>query len=285
MDKVDVCINVFGKPWQTICTLESLMLNCEKYIDKIYVIREKEQPYNDKVDWIDDYFDNLIFYTPKNYNFIKKDFNFLDSDDILSFRYQYGIANTNKKYLFITHNDVLYTGDIIGNMLNLIGDAVGVGQIGQCWNCPLLDEGICNGDKLESNFEKNISYETVMSIVNRYPNKRTNYQCKSWISKSNPFPMPECRLNEWACLLNVEKVKQENYPNGKVPFFGQYSGVDLGSEWFIQMFKKGYKFVNYEKDFKHGYWADQSGHPVLTNMNEYKKSELIAKKYYEENFN
>jgi hypothetical protein len=24
MEKVDVCINVFGKPWQTLCTLKTL---------------------------------------------------------------------------------------------------------------------------------------------------------------------------------------------------------------------------------------------------------------------
>lgn len=40
-DKVDVIINVYGKPWQTLCTLKSLMKYSGKYIDKIYFIEEK----------------------------------------------------------------------------------------------------------------------------------------------------------------------------------------------------------------------------------------------------
>ena len=40
-NKVDVCINVFGKPWQTLCTLKSLMKHSGDKIDKIYFIKEK----------------------------------------------------------------------------------------------------------------------------------------------------------------------------------------------------------------------------------------------------
>lgn len=284
MEKVDVIINVFGKPWQTICTLKSLLKHSSQHIDKIYLIKENKQPYNENVDWIEKYFDNLITFTPKNYNFIKKSVKFNDIDDALSVRYQYGIHNTNKKYVFITHNDVLYTNDIIGNMLNEIGDCVGIGEIGQCWNCPLLDENVCDGSKLEQNYKSNFSYEEIIQMVNKYPNKRTFYQSKSDISKTNPFPMPECRLNEWSCLVDVEKIRKETPPNGNIPFFGQYVGVDLGSGWFAEMYKKGYKFKNYKQDFIHGYWANNSGHPVLLNENSYKTSEESAKKYYSENF-
>ncbi len=39
MEKVDVVINVYGKPWQTLCTLKSLMFHSGKHIDKIFLIK------------------------------------------------------------------------------------------------------------------------------------------------------------------------------------------------------------------------------------------------------
>jgi hypothetical protein len=40
MEIVDVIINVYGKPWQTICTLKSLIKHSGNHIDKIYLIEE-----------------------------------------------------------------------------------------------------------------------------------------------------------------------------------------------------------------------------------------------------
>lgn len=284
MEKVDVCINVYGKPWQTLCTLKSLMKHSGHLIDKIFLIKEKEQPYNDNIDWIFNYFDNLVIHTPKYYNFLKRKIsNLFDNDEILSIRHQFGFEKSNKKFIFITHNDVLYTGDIIGDMLSKIGDSAGIGEIGQCWNCPLLDEGICNGEKLNKNFESKLDYNDIMKIVDKYPKKRTYYQCRNLISKENPFPMPECRLNEWACLINREITNNETFPNNSTPFFGLI-GLDSGTEWFKSMYLKGFKFINYKNNFTHGFWADNAGHPTLINKDEYNTSEKTAKKYFEENF-
>jgi len=60
-NKIDVVINVYGKPWQTLCTLKSLMINSGHHIDKIFLIKESEQPYSEDIDWIFDYFDNSFF--------------------------------------------------------------------------------------------------------------------------------------------------------------------------------------------------------------------------------
>ncbi len=284
MDKIDVCINIYGKPWQTLCTLKSLIKHSGHLIDKIYVIKELEQPYNENIDWIFNYFDNIEIYTPNKYTFIKGKVNVYDYYDMLNVRYQYGIYKTDKKFLFITHNDVLYEEDIIGNMINSMGDAVGIGEIGQCWNCPLFEEKICSGDKLEENYQKKYKYEDIVSIVNKYPEKRTYYQSRKYISKENPFPMTECRLNEWACLLNVIKLKKENYPYGKIPYFGLYKGVDLGSGWFREMFLKGYKFIDYRKGFIHGYWANSHGYEAQLKQESYTQSEENAKMYFEAHF-
>jgi hypothetical protein len=39
MKKVDVLIPIYGKPWQTLCTLKSLMRHSGEHIDKIFFIK------------------------------------------------------------------------------------------------------------------------------------------------------------------------------------------------------------------------------------------------------
>jgi hypothetical protein len=39
---IDVAINVFGKPWQTIVTLRSLLKTNGEHIDRIYIVKEKK---------------------------------------------------------------------------------------------------------------------------------------------------------------------------------------------------------------------------------------------------
>ena len=276
MKKVDVVINVYGKPWQTLCTLKSLMRHSSKHIDKIFLIKEKEQPYNEEIDWIYSYFDNLIVYTPTDYNFITRNININNDSDRHGVRYQYGIENSDKDYVFITHNDVLYTDDIIGDMIKLIGDSVGIGEIGQCWNCPAKNANLCNGDKF---YEWNPTYEDVLSLG--LPHIRTNFQN---VDSLNPKPMPECRLNEWSCLINRNISNKETYPKGNTPLFGTY-GLDMGTLWFKSLHLKGYKFVDYRKNFIHSYWSEISnGYQTQLNKDLYDKSEENAKKYYDINF-
>jgi hypothetical protein len=275
MKKVDVIINVFGKPWQTLCTLKSLMKHSGQHIDKIFIIKEKEQPYNENIEWIYKYFDNLVIFEPYNYSFITRNLNYNNQDERNKIRYQYGIEQSDKKFVFLTHNDVLYNGDIIGGMLELIQDSVGIGEIGQCWNCPAKANGLCSGEKFN---DWNPTYEDVMKLtlpyIRTYPNM---------VNRNNPKPLPECRLNEWACLINREIVMKESKPNGTSPLFGQY-GLDLGTPWFRDMYLKGYKFLDYRENFIHTYWSTTAGFPTQLNIDLYKQSESNAKKYYEENF-
>lgn len=273
--KVDVCVNVYGKPWQTLCTLKSLMCHSSKFIDKIYLIKEKHQPYNESIEWIYDYFDNLIIYEPENYVFLH--FNPLNNNyyNISDIRYEYGIQNSDKKFIFITHNDVLYTGDIIGEMLEKIGDSVGIGEIGQCWNCPAKANGLCSGEKFN---DWNPTYNEVIKLL---PYVRTQH---NMIDEQNPKPLPECRLNEWSCLINREISNNETYPNGDTPPFGSV-GIDVGTIWFRSMVLKGYKFVDYRKNFKHSYWSDVgNGYQTQLNQEKYILSEKNAKNYYLENY-
>jgi len=283
-EKVDVIINVYGKPWQTLCTLKSLMLHSGEHIDKIYFIEEREQPYGDNVKWVLNEFDNIIHYIPNSYEFIPNTKTFGDLNDEnnrYNFRYQYGIEKSDKKYVFVTHNDILYTGDIIGDMLNEIGDSIGCGLIGQCHNCPAKSAGVCNGDKF-NDFKP--TYNEVIELCNDFPPARGN-QFISMINQNQVMPLPECRLNEFACLLKREIVVKENYLNDEYSFFGDYNGIDLGSSWFRKMILNGYLFKNYDIYLtgKHGYFANNAGYPTQLNNQKYIESELNAEKYYKNN--
>ena len=75
-------------------------------------------------------------------NFIKKTFrmvglmNVPQGYTIEDIRYQWGIESTDKKWLFICHDDLKLTGDVIGLYLEKANDQIGlIGELGQCWNC------------------------------------------------------------------------------------------------------------------------------------------------------
>ena len=277
---IDVVIQIYGKPWQTLCTLKSLMLHSGKHIDNIYFITEKEQPYNDSIEFIKQYFNNLICFTPQEFHHYTFKFtgDYSNESSRYSIRYQYGIEKSDKRHVFITHNDILYTGDIVGDMLSKIGDAVGIGLIGMCWNCSMNKAGICN-TLLFDGFK--LTYNKVLDVLEKYPTIR-----KYTIDKENPMPLPECRLNEFPCLINREISVNECKPKGDTLPFG-YFGIDIGCQWFRSLFLKGYKFKTYDIGIfsTHGYYAQYpAGYPITLNERLYYKSEAMAKEYYEKNF-
>jgi hypothetical protein len=104
------------------------------------------------------------------------------------------------------------------------------------------------------------------------------------IDKVHPKPLPECRLNEWACLINIKMSNKETYPNGNTPFFGVF-GPDSGVEWFRSLHLKGYKFVNYKEKYTHSYWSELgNGYQTQLRQDFYMKSEENAKNYYNQNY-
>jgi hypothetical protein len=282
-EKVDVALHVLLKPYQTMVALKTLMQHSGRHIDKIYLIQEKNQPpdtfdsvlkaFGNIVQFIPDYFLGISSTDRKKYH---------DQKYRYSLRYQYAIENTDKKYLYITHNDILYTADTIGDMLDILDEDeyAGVGQIGQCWNCPAFIAKQCSGDTY---LEYDPSYEAVMTLVEKYPPAR-GQQFISLIDKEQPMPLPECRLNEFGCLIDLGKIRHEVIPCGTTDPFGTYVGIDLASSWFRDLALKGYKFKNYDlyKSCRHG-WGPLSGHQTLMNFNEYQNAESKALEYYEKN--
>ncbi len=237
------------------------------------MIAEKKQPVFSGIKKVKRYIPQVEVFTPKEYEFISKNIDYTSIDSRYKIRYQYAIEQSNKTFLFISHNDVLYTGDIIKDMLSKIDGFAGVGQIGQCWNCPAYFAHKCNPDRY---LEFRPTIEELKEIIVRYPSPRTSL---GTIDGDLPYPLPECRLNEWACLINRKLVEIESKPLGDGPMFGEYDQVDLGTKWFKYMNTKGYKFLNYNQKFIHGFWANGAGFPAQKSKLKYFVAEYKAYKY------
>jgi hypothetical protein len=283
---VDVAINVYGKPYQTLAALKTLMLHSGAHIDKIFFIQERKQPpWGANLDIVVKRFDTIELFIPKQFLSIyyTDRERYDDQSYRLSIRYQYAWENTDKKFLYITHNDVFYRADIIGAMLDELvnGRHVGVGQIGRCWECPAFLGGKCTGSKYQ---EYDPTYEEVLELAQKHPHKK-GQEHDALIDKHRPMPLPSCRLNEWACLIAVEKVRHEVIPCGTTDPFGAMTGLDTATAWFRDLHLKGYKFkhIDIERYCRHG-WGKFMGHETSCNSDYYTRAEDEAAAFLEDTF-
>jgi len=281
---VDVAMRVYGKPYQTAVTMASLFKHSGEHIDKIYVQEEIEQPHGDDVSWILDYFSNRSIIRYRTEYFLgcgrSEPERLPEQGYRHSIRYQYAWENTDKRFLFIMHNDCLFEADIVGGMLERLADEVfaGVGMIGQCWNCPAGFAQLCDGGRYE-NFKPD--YKEVLALIRDYPSPRTTAK---EIDAEAPVPLPECRLNEFACLVNVGMLRQHVVPEGDVVPFGMM-GLDIGTEWFKSLTLRGYRFLNWHQGFTHSPFSSRSnGHDADSSQDEYTSSEDKAKEFLKENY-
>jgi hypothetical protein len=276
---VDVVICAYGKPYQTAITLASLLQHSGQHIDKIYFQEERQQPFEDEVASVIDCFGekNFVHYKPQHHIGVEFTDKLRFGDDAYrrSIRYQYAWEESDKRFLFLTHNDCLFTADIVGGMLQRLKDRTyaGVGRVGQCWNCPAYSAGVCDGDRYAS---YNPVYEEAVRIVEEYPSPRTY---KEGIDRHSPMPLPECRLNEFACLINLEMVRNLVSPIGDIEPFGTLT-LDIGTDWFRKLNLQGYRFLNWYEGMIHAWCSD--GANGLSSDNDYEtycRNETKAKDY------
>lgn len=288
--KVDVAVNVYGKPYQTVLSILSLLKYSKNYIDKIYIITEKKQPFGFDKSIIKELLNEIpvTFYTPNLYfgwwEGIRrgKIYSILCKFDFFrhSIRYQYAWEKSSANYLFIMHNDMVFHKDIIGNYLNSIDDKIAVGSIGQCWNCPAYEK-YCDSEKYLKFRPSN------SQLIEMYKGWHANRAVvKGLVSeKGINWPLPECRLNEMAALFNLEMAKKITIPNGKVVPFGTFA-LDTGTLWFQQVSLLGYEvrhnaFSNYAT---HGLFnITRSGNGSLADKKLYDEEEAQAKKMIDNN--
>ncbi|GAA4438986.1 hypothetical protein GCM10023091_20520 [Ravibacter arvi] len=287
MKKVDVCVNYYGKPYQTAVTLLTLWKHSSRHINKIFLVIEKIQPYYQYhvIPLLKYYLRNLpVTYVYPRYFYYagNPDESWLtDPEKRYGLKYQYALEHSDQQYLFMTHNDCLYEEDLLGNMLQKATEknVAGIGLVGQCWNCPAFKAQLCDSTRFE-NFIP--SRDQLKELVDKYNPPRAEIHYKL-IGEGLIHPLPECRLNEYACLINVPLYQQNVVPKGDVlPFGGSWHGTDWGAIWFHSMVNKGYRFINFpfEPLMKHApFSANGSGHRADSENDLYNSTEDDAKAY------
>lgn len=290
MQKIDVIISVCGKPLQTHLALWSLEQSCGKHIDKIYFIEENTKTRdidpgsNERI--LELLKHKIVHFMPKQWNYCfpiewdKMD----DTDYRHSVRYQYGWEMSDKDYVLIIHNDAIFHSDVVGPMLEAIGDNVAAGHIGQCWYCPASFAGLCSPDTY-MDYRPDYSelrhlYKTVEppegSMKRAYHVPRMHP-----LLHDQPWPLPECRVNEWCCLVNMKIARKLTMPLGSVTPFGAFINVgkqilDVGCQWFREMHLRGKTCLNYDiyKYMHHD--VPPTGQPTFVDQVRYKDKELAA---------
>lgn len=279
--KVDCIINVFGKPLQTELALLSLMRHSGGHIDKIYFINE-----NAKISahgTIRSRLRNIEYYETRHKHWVNPiDVERLRDDDYrLSLRYQYGWEKSDKNFVFVTHNDCVYHDDIIGAFLENIGSAIAIGQIGQCWNCPAWWSGGCDSSRY---LEYRPSFDELKELYSKTvpPEGRVMrpYHLPAFYETfvNEPWPLPECRVNEWCAMVNLSIAGNVTMPKGKaLPFGAILNGgtpiLDVGVGWFRDVSRMGHQCRNFPI---YNYMNHSAGHSSMFNGDLYAGNEIKA---------
>lgn len=283
--KIDVAINVFRKPYQTALTLLSLLRHSGDSIDKIYFTIDA--PGTEHL--YDALFERLagryITFVPRFHYWVRssKYRGFLFRYGIFrqSLRYQYAWESTDKKFLFITHNDVLYSADVLATYLQAINDNIGVGEVGMCWNCPARSANVCSSERY---LEYRPTAKEYDALILEHPGSRRKFYSR--YRHDTAWPLPECRLNEWACMINMEKARRITSPYGDCTPFGAMH-LDIATEWFYDVHRLGYTAAHVDRKGLYAHaWAsaDGSGHALLFDAERYDAAEASARRILEDEY-
>lgn len=250
--KVDVAVQSYKKPEQLIYSLLSLHKFCEDTIDVVWInddcsggdalnayqrlaasdalapwkirIRENTQRMGWWVSFVRGVrpsYQTLFFRCKRMlWNLHKVGAIYVQAEDI---RYQWAIEKTDKKYLFIMHDDIQFKGNVITAYLQRITNnqrTAIVGELGQCWRCGYADKG-CSPNKILTGDKPSDSW----------PSTNIGKKSHKWA----------CRMNEWSSLINVQIAKDILKNHGV--FFGNYdANGDIAAYWFYKVIEDGYKF-------------------------------------------
>jgi hypothetical protein len=291
---VDAAIAFYGKPFQTIVAIRSLLQHSGQHIDKIYLADERQQPHGDTsgIYRVISYFRkrgvSLMvhrprYFLPPNPGDVERART--EAAYRHSIMYQYALEHTDKPYLVVLHNDMLFHGDMIGDMLNAFANKpaklAGTGAIGQCWSCPASHAwaGLCSSETMRQ-YVPNQAEALLLHQTHDTPRRGLDIEI---IADGRVHPLPECRLNEYCAMLDVSIYRAETLPVGNIGCYGGgWQGADLGTTWFYQMFHQGYQFKHFvlEKYVKHAPFDDSgSGSVAYSRQERYWAAEAQARQY------
>jgi hypothetical protein len=293
--RVDVAIAFYGKPNQTLVALRSLLHHSRSHLGTIYLTHERRQPHGQTAA-LEPVLrqlasERLVVHRPTYfYELGPLDEERVRTDSALrwSLPYQYALEKTDKAFLFVLHNDMLFHADLVGALLEAFdaapGNLAGAGSIGQCWVCPAAKNGKCYGAVYDQYVP---GAEEAIALHQRYPPPRLDLDLDI-IRSGRVHPLPECRLNEYAALLHVPTYRAHTLPQGSAHCFGGvWDGADLGTRWFYDMVNQGRKFhhVFLEEFARHSpFNATGQGIGANTQAEQYHRSEAEAAEYLARHF-
>lgn len=183
-------------------------------------------------------------------------------------RYQWAIDKTDKKLLFIIHDDIVFYKSFLSSVIEKFEcdeKLAIVGDLGQCWRCNYKEIG-CTPQKIMEGYRPS-----------KFWPDREQYD------KGHRWP---CRINEWCCVVRVDVLKRiENKYH--VLYGNMDNGGDTSAYWFELINKEGYHFSDIAKSAEeksniflhadggsgHSVWVDQGDGKKVYNA-EYIKNEI-----------
>ena len=262
---VDVAVNIFAKPWQTALSLLSLHRQSGQHINTWWL---QFEPVGSKFDqlspyWIVPYLNkelnlNVRVHQPDEWQARTP----ADPEKLKSLDYRrqlrYGAAfeDSQSPFLFLVHNDVFIRRNLVKALLQNIGDAFAIGQLGQCWNCPASNREIaasvgCDACAPATYCDFRPDFETLGKLYKEartkgFPARPYDRDNFSEEFEQQPWPLPECRINEWACLINMDLARDVKIPEGDVWPPGAYRecsshNLDVVTPFFRDMHAHGFR--------------------------------------------
>ena len=279
--KIDVAIQSYKKPESLIYSLLSLHRVSKRWIDEVWInddlsggeileiyrseeLKRALHPWKIHVRqnskrmgwWISFVKGKNPQYLSLGYRLLRMFWNLYKNKTIYvareDIRYQWALDSTNKKFVFLMHDDITFTKDVVGiylkKALTLKKPSI-IGDLGQCWRCPYFALS-CRPDKIIQGYRPHPSW----------PNTQFNRRHDKWV----------CRVNEWSALISVDAAKaiEKKYQI----FFGNYDDqADLGGYWFSRAVLEHFEFDDpiktYERDTHYIHWENGvTGHSVWTNQ-------------------
>jgi len=183
------------------------------------------------------------------------------ADDV---RFQWALNSTDKEFVFLTHDDVDFSGDIIGLYLDRMTPRTAIiGDLGQCWRCPFGagSQGCSPGRIMRGE-----------RPWDRWP-----------LTDASPGPhRRDCRVNEWSCMIRTAAARE--LARRERCFFGNYDDFgDVGAYWFERALTHGYSFCDPLPEpamrkayYQHG-WQGHAGHQVWLGTARYDACGVLAR--------
>lgn len=302
--KTDVAVNIFAKPFQTALSLLSLINHSKSHIGTIWL---QFEPVGSKHDPIPAYFiakyitdvlhlecqisqpDYWLDLNPPDENRLdEKSYRF-------GIRYQYAFENSPAEFLFLMHNDVFIFKDILGALIKNIGDYFAIGQLGQCWNCPaanfeLMNEVMQSSACTPDNHLQIKPTKAQLQSLYRLAQEKGIFVRPYDVSDQSefsvqPWPLPECRINEWACLLNLKLARSlcrptgNGYPPGAYRQCGPLT-LDIGVPWFRHMYANGFQAKHFDISTYLKHWVGTGNNTAIKYAYSEDRALNLLKKYY-----